>query len=65
MNSIFINIYNYIYSYYLHVLFTYYRFDEELQIYSMFSDDKEEVMMHEIISTEVARGCVERWLIQV
>jgi hypothetical protein len=31
----------------------------------MFSDDKEEVMMKEIISTLAARGCVERWLIQV
>lgn len=31
----------------------------------MFSDDKEEVKLQEIVSTAVARGCVERWLIQV
>lgn len=31
----------------------------------MFSDDKEEVAMQERISTAAARGCVERWLIQV
>lgn len=31
----------------------------------MFSDDNEEIMMKELISTAAARGCVERWLIQV
>lgn len=40
-------------------------FDEYLDIYCMFSDDKEEVPMQEIISTSAARGCVERWLLQV
>ncbi|EFN66792.1 hypothetical protein EAG_01802 [Camponotus floridanus] len=39
-------------------------FDEKLEIYSMFSDDNEEIMMKEFISTAAARGCVERWLIQ-
>jgi len=65
MNSISINIYNYTSCYYLYILLIHCRFDEELQIYSMFSDDREEVMMKEIISTLAARGCVERWLIQV
>lgn len=41
------------------------RFDEELEICSMFSEDYEEVRMQERISTAAARGCVERWLIQV
>ncbi|XP_076243987.1 dynein heavy chain at 62B [Calliopsis andreniformis] len=40
-------------------------FDEQLEIYSMFSEDSEEVTMQEKISTAAARGCVERWLIQV
>ncbi|XP_019696725.1 dynein heavy chain 7, axonemal [Harpegnathos saltator] len=40
-------------------------FDEDLEIYCMFSDDKEEVPMQEVISTAAARGCVERWLFQV
>lgn len=40
-------------------------FNEELEIYSMFSEDKEEIKMQEIISTSAARGCVERWLVQV
>lgn len=31
----------------------------------MFSEDYEEVKMQERISTAAARGCVERWLIQV
>lgn len=31
----------------------------------MFSEDSEEVNMQERISTAAARGCVERWLIQV
>lgn len=31
----------------------------------MFSDDKEEVKMEELISTSAARGCVEKWLVQV
>lgn len=31
----------------------------------MFSEDYEEVRMQERISTAAARGCVERWLIQV
>lgn len=31
----------------------------------MFSEDYEEVRMQEKISTIAARGCVERWLIQV
>ncbi|XP_014471742.1 PREDICTED: dynein heavy chain 12, axonemal [Dinoponera quadriceps] len=40
-------------------------FDKDLEIYCMFSDDKEEVPMQEVISTAAARGCVERWLLQV
>ena len=31
----------------------------------MFSEDKEEVKMEELISTVAARGCVEKWLVQV
>lgn len=31
----------------------------------MISDDREEVSMQELISTEAARGCVEKWLVQV
>ncbi|XP_017762251.1 PREDICTED: dynein heavy chain 12, axonemal-like [Eufriesea mexicana] len=41
------------------------RFNEELEISSMFSEDNEEVRLQEKISTAAARGCVERWLIQV
>ncbi|CAK9798694.1 Dynein axonemal heavy chain 7 [Anthophora quadrimaculata] len=41
------------------------RFDEELEICSMFSEDNEEVRLQEKISTAAARGCVERWLVQV
>ncbi|XP_026673034.1 dynein heavy chain 7, axonemal [Ceratina calcarata] len=41
------------------------RFDEELEILAMISEDQEEVRMQEQISTTAARGCVERWLIQV
>ncbi|KAJ8683862.1 hypothetical protein QAD02_019654 [Eretmocerus hayati] len=40
-------------------------FNEKLEIYSIISDDKEEIMLEELISTEAARGCVERWLVQV
>ncbi|XP_014211752.1 dynein heavy chain 12, axonemal [Copidosoma floridanum] len=40
-------------------------FDQKLNIYSMVSDDKEEINFVETISTEAARGCVERWLLQV
>ncbi|XP_015126095.2 dynein heavy chain 12, axonemal [Diachasma alloeum] len=40
-------------------------FNDQLEILSMFSDDKEEVQFQEMISTSAARGCVERWLIQV
>ncbi|XP_076222913.1 dynein heavy chain at 62B [Nomia melanderi] len=40
-------------------------FDHQLEIYSMFSEDNEEVTMQEKISTAAARGCVERWLVQV
>lgn len=40
-------------------------FNDNQEIYSMFSDDKEEVKLQEIISTSAARGCVERWLVQV
>lgn len=42
-----------------------YSFDEKLDIYSFISDDKEEIMVQEKISTEAARGCVELWLLQV
>ena len=31
----------------------------------MFSDDKEEVKLEDLISTVAARGCVEKWLVQV
>ncbi|XP_076756861.1 dynein heavy chain at 62B [Xylocopa sonorina] len=41
------------------------RFNEELEILSMFSEDNEEVRVQEKISTAAARGCVERWLVQV
>ncbi|XP_043503405.1 dynein axonemal heavy chain 12-like [Polistes fuscatus] len=40
-------------------------FNETLEIYSMISDEKEEIMLQNYISTEAARGCVEKWLIQV
>nr|XP_033342927.1 dynein heavy chain 12, axonemal isoform X1 [Megalopta genalis]XP_033342928.1 dynein heavy chain 12, axonemal isoform X2 [Megalopta genalis] len=40
-------------------------FDDHLEIYSMFSEDHEEVGMQDKISTSAARGCVERWLVQV
>ncbi|XP_053982803.1 dynein axonemal heavy chain 7 [Hylaeus volcanicus] len=40
-------------------------FNPEMEIYSMFSEDFEEVNMQDTISTAAARGCVERWLIQV
>ena len=36
-----------------------------MDICSMFSEDYEEVRMQEEISTAAARGCVERWLLQV
>ncbi|CAD1470597.1 unnamed protein product [Heterotrigona itama] len=41
------------------------RFNEVMDICSMFSEDYEEVRMQEEISTAAARGCVERWLFQV
>lgn len=31
----------------------------------MLSDDKEEVTMQQLISTSAARGCVEKWLVEV
>lgn len=31
----------------------------------MISDDREEIKVQDIISTSAARGCVERWLVQV
>lgn len=40
-------------------------FNEDLEILSMFSDDREEVKFEELVSTDAARGCVERWLVQV
>ncbi|KAK2581073.1 hypothetical protein KPH14_006115 [Odynerus spinipes] len=40
-------------------------FNDALEIYSMISDEKEEIMMQGHISTAAARGCVEKWLIQV
>ncbi|CAB0032367.1 unnamed protein product [Trichogramma brassicae] len=40
-------------------------FNSDLEIYSIISDEKEEIMIHELISTATARGCVERWLVQV
>ncbi|XP_044001725.1 dynein axonemal heavy chain 12 [Aphidius gifuensis] len=40
-------------------------FNNELEIYSMFSDDNEQIKMQNIISTKDARGCVEKWLVQV
>nr|XP_034175500.1 dynein heavy chain 12, axonemal isoform X3 [Osmia lignaria] len=40
-------------------------FNDEMEIYSMFSEDGEEVNVQEQISTAAARGCVERWLVQV
>nr|XP_012154186.1 PREDICTED: dynein heavy chain 12, axonemal isoform X1 [Megachile rotundata] len=40
-------------------------FSEEMDIFSMFSEDAEEVNVQERISTTAARGCVERWLVQV
>lgn len=43
----------------------YLRFNEFLEIYSMISDQREEIMFQGRISTEAAHGCVEKWLIQV
>ncbi|XP_048510723.1 dynein axonemal heavy chain 7 isoform X3 [Athalia rosae] len=40
-------------------------FNSELEIFSMISDDKEEIKIQDIISTSAARGCVEKWLVQV
>lgn len=40
-------------------------FDSDLNIYSMFSAEGECIQLTEQISTVEARGCVERWLIQV
>ncbi|KAG7205245.1 hypothetical protein KM043_018325 [Ampulex compressa] len=40
-------------------------FDEDMNIFSMISDDKEEITLQEQISTAAARGCVEKWLLQV
>ena len=31
----------------------------------MFSDDREEITLEELVSTSNARGCVERWLLEV
>lgn len=41
------------------------KFDENLDIHSMFSIEKEEVHFLNIISTEEAKGSVEKWLLQV
>ncbi|XP_043264608.1 dynein axonemal heavy chain 7 [Colletes gigas] len=40
-------------------------FNDQMEIYSMFSEDNEVVNMQDKILTAEARGCVERWLIQV
>ncbi|XP_011505656.1 PREDICTED: dynein heavy chain 7, axonemal-like [Ceratosolen solmsi marchali] len=40
-------------------------FNNLLEIYSIISDDQEEIMMIDLISTVAARGCVEKWLVQV
>lgn len=40
-------------------------FDAELNIFCMFSAESEEVKLVTQISTLEARGCVEKWLIQV
>ncbi|XP_034943575.1 dynein heavy chain 12, axonemal [Chelonus insularis] len=39
--------------------------NENDEILSMISDDKEEINFQKIICTKDAKGCVERWLIQV
>lgn len=41
------------------------RFNDKMEIFSFVSDDKEEIMVQELISTAAARGCVEKWLVQV
>lgn len=41
------------------------KFDEQLDIHSMFSIEKEEVHFLNVISTAAANGSVERWLVQV
>lgn len=41
------------------------KFDEKLDIHSMLSIEKEEVQFLNIISTEAAKGSVEKWLLQV
>lgn len=41
------------------------KFDEKLDIHSMFSIEKEEVHYLNIVSTEAAKGSVEKWLLQV
>lgn len=40
-------------------------FDDKLEISAMFSEEGEKIDFLEIISTEEARGSVERWLVQV
>ncbi|KAK6642963.1 hypothetical protein RUM43_004465 [Polyplax serrata] len=40
-------------------------FDHELNIYSMISAEGEQIMIVSTISTEEARGAVEKWLLQV
>ncbi|XP_053595266.1 dynein axonemal heavy chain 7 [Microplitis demolitor] len=40
-------------------------FNEDREIYSMVGDDGEEIMMQEVISTDAAKGCVEKWLVKV
>jgi dynein heavy chain len=47
------------------ILFSHLRFTDILEIYSMISDDTEEIILKDIISTAAARGCVEKWLVQV
>ncbi|KAG8310892.1 Dynein heavy chain 12, axonemal [Homalodisca vitripennis] len=39
-------------------------FDHDLNIYSMISEEEEEIQFVLQISTTEARGCVEKWLIQ-
>ncbi|CAG5101569.1 Similar to DNAH7: Dynein heavy chain 7, partial [Cotesia congregata] len=40
-------------------------FNKDREIYAMTGDDGEEIMIQEIISTDAAKGCVEKWLIKV
>ncbi|KAF5300254.1 hypothetical protein FQR65_LT09209 [Abscondita terminalis] len=40
-------------------------FDPSLKIHAMFSEENERVAFLEVIDTVAARGCVEKWLVQV